>query len=87
MPFLPFARFYHALPLFAKISRAPVSLTPPILQPRRPGPKHQAYGIPSSEWPTVLRRVLEDKESLRKVADEYGVSHETIRRLVRTVGK
>ncbi len=57
--------------------------TPPIIQHRRPGPRNPAYGIPSSEWQTVLNRVLEKKESLRKVANDYGVSYETIRRLVR----
>ena len=41
------------------------------------------YGIPSSEWPTVLKRVLEKKASLRNVADDSGVSPETIRRVVR----
>jgi len=30
-----------------------------------------------------LKRVLEKKESLRNVADDSGVSHETIRRVVR----
>jgi len=42
---------------------------------------------PLHEWPTVLQRVLENKESLRKVADDYGVSHETIRRVVRAAHK
>jgi hypothetical protein len=55
---------------------------PPIVGKRRPGPKHPAYGIPASQWPTVLHRVVEKKELLRKVADEYGVSHETIRRIM-----
>ncbi len=40
------------------------------------------HGIPSAEWPTVLRRVAENQEPLRKVADDYGVSYETIRRIV-----
>ncbi len=57
--------------------------TPPIIQHRRPGPRNPAYGIPASEWPTVLKRVLANKEPLRKVADDYGVSYETIRRVVR----
>ena len=57
--------------------------TPPIMPNRRPGPRNPAYGIPSSEWPTVLKRVLEKKEPLRKVAVDYGVSRETIRRMVR----
>ena len=49
---------------------------------RHPGPKKPRYGIPSEEWPTVLRRVVENQEPLRKVADDYGVSYETIRRTV-----
>ena len=31
----------------------------------------------------MLHRVLEQREPLRTVATEYGVSHETIRRLIR----
>jgi len=29
----------------------------------------------------IVHRVVENNEPLRKVADEYGVSHETIRRI------
>jgi len=32
----------------------------------------------------VVRRVIEHHESLRRVAAEYGVSHETVRRILRT---
>jgi hypothetical protein len=56
---------------------------PVVIKHRRPGPKHPAYGILASEWPTVLNRVLEQREPLGTVAAEYGVSHETIRRLIR----
>jgi hypothetical protein len=56
---------------------------PPIIETqRRPGPKGIPYGIPEDKWPTVLQRVLENHESYRKVANDYGVSRETIRRLV-----
>jgi hypothetical protein len=55
---------------------------PPVIKHRRPGPKHLSYGIPSSEWPTVVHSVVEQKESLRTVAAAYGVSHETIRRIL-----
>ena len=55
---------------------------PPLLKHRRPGPKHPNYGIPASEWPTVVHRVVEQQESLRTIAAAYGVSHETIRRIV-----
>ncbi|GAC1394498.1 MAG: hypothetical protein NVSMB38_27680 [Ktedonobacteraceae bacterium] len=49
---------------------------------RRPGPAKPKHGIPPIEWPIVLRRVTENREPLRKIADEYGVSHETVRRTV-----
>ena len=61
-------------------------LLPPITN-RHPGPAKPRYEIPSEEWPTVLRRVVENQEPLRKVADDYGVSHETVRRVVRAVSK
>jgi DNA-directed RNA polymerase subunit N (RpoN/RPB10) len=61
-------------------------LLPPIAQ-RHPGPQKPAYGISTEEWPNVVRRVVENQEPLRKVADEYGVSHETIRRIVIAVRK
>jgi hypothetical protein len=60
---------------------------PPLLKHRRPGPKHPNYGIPAEFWPTVVHRVMEQKESLRIVAAAYGVSHETIRRIMRQVKK
>ena len=55
---------------------------PPLLKRRRPGPKHSNYGIPADLWPTVVQRVVEQKEPLRTVAAAYDVSHETIRRIV-----
>jgi hypothetical protein len=63
------------------------SRNPPLLKRRRPGPKHPNYGIPADLWPTVLQRVVEQKESLRTVAAAYGVSPETIRRIIRHVQK
>ena|SRR5207253_10879705 len=57
--------------------------TPPVvIKHRRPGPKHPAYSLPASEWSTVVYRVVEQKEPLRKVAAASGVSPETIRRLL-----
>ena len=57
--------------------------TPLVIETqRRPGPKDIPYGIPEDQWTTVLKRVLENHESYRKVANDYGVSRETIRRLV-----
>jgi hypothetical protein len=54
---------------------------------RHPGPKHPRYGIPTEHWPTVVHRVVEQKEPLRTVAAAYGVSHETIRRIMLHVQK
>lgn len=60
--------------------------TPIVIEKqRRPGPKDIPYGIPADQWPTVLHRVLEKKEPLRQVAEDFGVSHETIRRKVHAV--
>jgi hypothetical protein len=61
------------------------SSNPPLLKRRRPGPKHPNYGIPADLWPIVVQRVVEQKEPLRTVAAEYGVSHETIRRIIRHI--
>src|SRR2546429_552350 len=55
---------------------------PVVMKHRRPGPKHPAYGIAASQWPIVMHRVVEQKEPLRTVAAAYGVSHETIRRIM-----
>src|SRR5216683_2947532 len=63
--------------LLAEDAKVQISSSPVIEKQRRPGPKNITYGIPSSEWPIVLQRVLKNKEPLRKVADNYGVSHET----------
>ena len=60
---------------------------PPVMKHRRLGPKHPTYGIPTSLWPTVVHRVVEQKEPLRTVAAAYGVSYETIRRIVLHVQK
>jgi len=60
---------------------------PPHIKHRRPGPKHPNYGIPAEHWPMVMHRVVEQKEPLRTVAAAYGVSHETIRRLIRAAAK
>ena len=60
---------------------------PAVIKHRRPGSKHPAYGMPASEWPIMLQRVLEQKEPLLTVAAGYGVSHETIRRVIRATTK
>ncbi len=58
----------------------------PIIQ-EYPGPREPHHAIPAEEWPNVVRRVREHHESLRQVAADYGVSRETVRRLLRTSGK
>jgi hypothetical protein len=60
---------------------------PPIVNKRRPGPKHPNYGIATEHWPMIIHRVVENKVPLRAVAQEYGVSHETIRRIMLHVQK
>ena len=41
------------------------------------------FQIPPSAWATVLQRV-EQGEPLRRIARDYGVSYEAIRRIMRT---
>ena len=60
---------------------------PPIVSKRRPGPKQPHYGIPPEHWPLIMHRVVENNEPLRAVALDYGVSHETIRRITLHVYK
>jgi len=48
---------------------------------RNPG-SDTRWKIPVAEWPRVLRRI-EQGEPLRKVAGDYGVSHEAVRRVIR----
>lgn len=72
----PYGKLYLKLQIFLAQNQ------PFELPKRRPGPKKPKHGIPTSEWPNALRCVLDNEESLRKVADEYGVSHETVRRLL-----
>src|SRR5205085_7828527 len=60
------------------------SLPPLLTSQQYAGPREPHYGIPLEEWPNVVRRVIEHHESLRQVAADYGVSHETIRRILRT---
>ncbi len=62
-------------------NRASDALVLPLTK-RHPSPVKPRYGIPAEEWSTVLRRVVENQEPLRRVADDYGVSYETVRRTV-----
>ena len=80
----PTGRLYHKVQhLLAEEERAEGSPPPAVIKQRRPGPKQPADGLPASHWPIVVHRVVEQKEPLRTVAAAYGVSPETIRRVVR----
>jgi len=57
---------------------------PPLLTSQQyAGPREPHHSIPPEAWPNVVRRIIENHESLRQVAAEYGVSHETVRRILR----
>ena len=57
---------------------------PPVIEAQnRPGPKESQHSIAPEEWPTIVRRVNENHEPLRKVAGDYNVSYEAIRRVIR----
>jgi hypothetical protein len=73
--------------LFAGDDRTQASHTSTMIKLCRPGPKHPARRIPTSEWPNVVQRVVERKEPLRIVAAVYGVSHETIRGILLHIPK
>jgi hypothetical protein len=84
----PSGRLYQRVQHLLSEDETAAGSTPPVvIKYQRPGPKHPAYGIPASHWPTVVHRVVEKKEPLRTVAAEYGVSHETTRRLIRAATK
>src|SRR5215469_5348887 len=63
------------------------SLPPPLTSQQSSGPHEPHSCISPEEWPNVVRRVVENYESLRQVAVDYGVSHETVRRILRTSRK
>ena len=63
----------------------PLSVLPPQQQ-RRPGPATPRRGIPRDQWPDVLRRT-EQGDSLRHIANSYGVSYETVRRTLKAARK
>ena len=65
-------------------SLADTPVFPP--QQRRPGPATPRRGIPRDQWPDVLHR-SEQGDSLRQIANSYGVSYETVRRTVKAARK
>ncbi len=73
-----YLKVHHLLAEDERVQRS----SPPLLKQRRPGPKHPNYGLPAEHWPTVVHRVVDQEEPLRTVAAAYGVSQETIRRLL-----
>jgi hypothetical protein len=78
----PSGKLYLKVQDLLALDEVPDANPPSIVGNRRPGPKHPNYGIPAEHWPTVVHRVVEQKEPLRTVAAAYGVSHETIRRIM-----
>ena len=53
------------------------------ITPHVPVPPQKCPALPPDTWPTIAERSRH--ESLRDLAAEYGVSHETIRAVVRRV--
>jgi len=80
--FAPFGKLYLKVQDLLAHDEEHDASPPPIVGKRRPGPKHPNYSIPAEYWPTVVHRVVEQKDPLRTVAAAYGVSHETIRRIM-----
>lgn len=68
--------------LYLKMQLVLLRNTPLDIPSRRPGPKKPKHRIPPSEWLNVLRRVTENHELLRTIAEDYGVSHETVWRII-----
>ncbi len=83
----PTGKLYLKVQHLLSVDKLFQSSDPPLLKRRRPGPKHPNYGIPTELWPIIVHRVVEQQEPLRTVAAAYGVSHETIRRIVLHVQK
>ena len=64
----PSGKLYLKVQNLLALDEVPDASPPPIVGNRRPGPKHPNYGIPAEHWPTVVHRVVEQKEPLRTVA-------------------
>jgi hypothetical protein len=78
----PSGKLYLKVQQVLAYGETPGASSPPNVGNRRSRPKHPNYGIPAEHWPAVVHRVVEQKEPLRSVAAAYGVSHETIRRMM-----
>jgi hypothetical protein len=70
----PYGKLYQRLPALEQV---PGSIPPIISAQQHPGPRDPQHGIPSEEWPNVVRRVRENHEPLRQVAADYGVSRDS----------
>ena len=70
----------------ADSEKATATAIPPPRKQSRPGPANPQYGIPPEHWPDVLRRV-EQGDTLRQIAQDYGVSYETVRRTAKAAHK
>jgi len=76
----PYGKLYQRLLTLEQV----LGSIPPLgSEQQYPGPRESHHGIPPEEWPNVVRRVCEHHDSLRQVAADYGVSQETVKRLLR----
>jgi hypothetical protein len=80
----PSGKLYLKLQEYLAQEKPATNIIPlPVTTPRQPGTKKQRQHIPTEQLPDVLHRVLENQEPLRKVAEDYNVSHETVRRAIK----
>ena len=70
----------------ADSEKATATAIPPSQKQRRPGPEKPRHGIPPAHWPDVLHRI-EQGDTLRQIAQDYSVSHETVRRTAKAAHK
>ncbi len=66
------------------LAKLQVDVTIPLspVTRKRPGRAKPKHSISPGEWPNVVRRVVENQEPLRKIAKDYDVSYETVRRVL-----
>ncbi len=68
------------------VYKHPIYQAEPLSHTQRHIGKDPHWKIPVSQWPTVLRRV-DQGEPLRKIAGDYNVSYEAVRRVIRAARK
>jgi len=76
----PHGKLYQRL---LKLEQLLGSIPPLLTAQQHPSASETQHGIPAHEWPNVVRLASEHHEPVRQVVAEYGVSHETVRRVVR----